>query len=1151
MTKEALESRKKIVDLISRAMVGPTGPEDSTWLGNGSKNNILGDGHIYADDSKYLQGPWYSVDGEEVLPDKYSPIRLYGVGVLFPEILSRDVGIEPIEVAESELPIGEVDEMDNKEFLESLESSSELDDSDVPLESTFRPRSIAVSLRTSNVRQKIKVVLGGGVYKPITVKRLGLDELWWERQSTEYVIEFESDEEIKKISFRNLDVAVGIESTSQADGTQIQTVWVRNDTFCDDSSNLSRYALFQTKLKIYTEKVLEYELDNGASIDSLALLYSEKVRRSVGHGCDSKETYLESEETWLIESETLPVFESKSSSPDISDDGRKYLISMHGLGTWSPEAISEIDRVIGNYSQWILSLSSSKRDLRDKFTDIAESHIDQCIHFHTRILAGWEKVKNNPEIKRTFMDASLAMAQQRASVNIPTRNLIANESGKVFAEGSELERNAESLTGTWRPFQIAFILANIDNVTNQLSNENQKVDVIWMPTGGGKTEAYLGLAAFTILWERRKAPGIDNVLHKKSYTKVLMRYTLRLLTSQQVFRAASLICALEMIRRENEIIYGERVIRIGAWLGSATTPNTRDQAKEKYRKILQDPAGTPGFLLNKCPWCSTKLGEVRDEKISGYEKVSIGDNSKQIRLKAKCINPKCDFFDELPVFEVDEDIYQSPPDFLIGTVDKFARLAWLFNPQKKPDMTSAQRILGLTNGIRTMPAPRLFIQDELHLISGPLGSIDALYEAALEKLCTLGGNYSGRMPIIIASTATTKNFDSQLHSLYGREGQLVPPPGLSIEDSFFARVEKQKPGKLYVGVCAGGNSGFLRIQGKVLALLGHAAAVLENTGAIADPWWSNIAFFSSRRSLGQLDSLVETDLKSALFQIRNLTGVSSAKIDDDGKQLSSRYMSNKRQLTAISSDDVGAVLENLNIGNKDPNCIDLCFATSMIEVGLDVPRLGLMTIVGQPKSSSQYIQVSGRVGRSEGSPGLVISLLNPNVYRDRSHYENFTNWHDRLYSSVEPASVTPFTKRSLQRTLGSVMTILLRVMSDSNKVQESIKDKWAESLAAIVDRAKLFGDSSVSNLEEVAADLRLKSEAAVNVNAKWDSNEKASQFIFDPSDVLERDKIHTSWKVLNSMRSVDSDGGVQFSGEVFGRGVKKLKGSVEIEIGEL
>jgi hypothetical protein len=1150
MAQDALESRRKIVELISRAMFGPTGPDDSNWLGNDSRTNILSDGQVYEIESNYLQGPWFNPTGEEVLPDKYAPIKLYSVGLLFPEapLLASQVEF-PQEVDLENSPIDDV--IDNKNFLESVESSSELDDSDVPLESTFRPRSFAVSLRTSTIQQTIKVVLQGGIYKRISIKRLGVNEQWWERQSSECELEFVSENQIHKVNLKGLELAIGIETTQQKDGSKICTVWVRNDTLCEDPSRLSEYTLFQTKLKIYVDRVLEYEIKNGSNPDSLSLLYSERVRRSVGHGCDSKETFLESESRWLIESESFPVFELKSTSPDISDDGKKYSISMYGLGTWHPEAISEVDRVLVNYEKWINNLNFKKVDIPNHYTDIADDHIAQCKRFLSRMTSGWARIKHDEQIRKTFMDASLAMANQRASANIPSRKIIVGDGGEILIDGSELERNNRTLTGKWRPFQIAFMLANIDNSIDQSPDVKPLIDVIWMPTGGGKTEAYLGLAAFTILWERRKAPELDKALMQKSYTKVLMRYTLRLLTSQQVSRAASLICALEMIRRENQMVYGKIPVRIGAWLGSATTPNTREQALEKYRNYLQDPVGTTGFLLNKCPWCSTKLGEVLENRISGYVKESLRNNLKLTRLKAKCENSKCNFFDELPIFEVDEDIYQSPPDFLVGTIDKFARLAWLYEPKMPKDITSAQRIFGLTNGQRTMPAPRLFIQDELHLISGPLGSIDALYEATLEALCMKDGEYPGRSPFIIASTATTKNFQSQLHSLYGRAGQLVPPPGLSIEDSFFARVETEKPGKLYVGVCAGGNSGFLRNQGKVLALLGHAAAVLENTGAISDPWWSNVAFFSSRRSLGQLDSLVETDLKSALYQIRNLSGVSSARIDADGKQLSSRQMRNKKQLTAISSDDVGAVLENLNIENTEENCIDLCFATSMIEVGLDVPRLGLMTIIGQPKSSSQYIQVSGRVGRSEASPGLVISLLNPNVYRDRSHYENFNNWHNKLYSSVEPASVTPFTKRSLHRTLGSVLTILLRVLSNSNKVRESIELNWDNAFAAIYMRAKQFDERSVKNLEDVAAELLAKAKAQVNENAQWNSSDKSNQFIFDPGDVLEKDKILTSWKVLNSMRSVDSDAGVQFSAEVFGRSLKKKNSVMEIELDEL
>lgn len=1151
MSKDALSSRKKIVDLLSRAMVGPTGPEDSTWLGNDEKVQILGDGQIYESDSNYLQGPWYNHVGEEVLPDKYAPIKMYGIGVLFPEITSTDAGLEINESSEIQENEDSDDAIDNKDLLESIQTSSELDDSDVPLESTFRPRSFALSIRTPDIKNKMRIVLMGGVYKTISVTRLGVTETWWERHSVETEIVFQSNDENIKLKIEDLDLSVGIESTKQVDGSVIKTIWVRNDSFCDDLTILSKFALYQTKLRIYTDNVLEYDNRTNTEPDSLALLYSDKARRSVGHGCDSKETYLKSEAVWVIESESFPVFEARTTSPDISDDGKFYELSMHGLGIWSLQSTSEVERMIENYDKWINQLSTNSENLPNYFTSVAHEHISQCKEFLSRMKSGWNLLQDNIYVRQTFMDASIAMANQRTSTNIPIRNLIFGENEEITVEGNEILRNSETLSGKWRPFQMAFILANIENVVHQYPDQDQKIDVIWMPTGGGKTEAYLGLAAFTILWERRTAPELDAGLSDKTYTKVLMRYTLRLLTSQQVSRAASLICALEIIRRNSTMVYGTRPVRIGAWLGGDTTPNSREDAKEKYRKILNDPSGEPGFLLNKCPWCSTKLGEKVKDKITGYEKKPLPNDPKIIRVISKCENPVCEFANELPVFEVDEDIYQSPPDFLIGTIDKFARLAWQFDEKKKVDTNSAQRILGLTNGIRNLPAPRLFIQDELHLISGPLGSIDALYEIALEALCRIDGYYKGKTPIIVASTATTKNFNSQLHALYGRTGQLVPPPGLTIEDSFFARVEREKPGKLYVGICTGGNSGFLRNQGKVVALLSHAAAVLRNASETSDPWWSNIAFFSSRRSLGQLDSLVETDLKSALFQIRNLSGVSSAELDQDGRQLGSRQMRNKRQLTAISSDDVGAVLEDLNIGNANSNSIDLCFATSMIEVGLDVPRLGLMTIVGQPKSASQYIQVSGRVGRSENAPGLVISLLNPNVYRDRSHYENFTSWHDRMYSSVEPASVTPFTKRSLQRTLSSILTILIRILSNSNKVREGLDSHWDHSLAVIAQRARVFDEKSLINLQEVADNLLSKARADVNINAQWHAVEKSNQFIFDPGAVIDNDKTHTSWKVLNSMRSVDADAGVQFSSEIFGRGVRKSVVNLGSDLGEL
>ena len=1143
---DALASRKEILNLLSRALVGPTGPEDSSWLGNHDKVNVLEDGVTYAEDGEYLLGPWFNQKGEEILPDKYAPVRLYGIAVLYPEI-SNDIHTDQLNLFDdSEENTDEVSS-DNTKVLESIETSADPDDTDVPAESTYRPRSIAVSFRVPKGIQNLCVELFGGVYKPISIFRLGKNEVWWERKSVSVRINLESRNNSQNLQLENLDIKMGVECRDQNDGSQICTVWVRNDSKCNSPDQLSQYCLFQTKLEITLNELSEYEKQNVSDIDSLSLLYSNKIRRSVGHGCDSKETPQKESKLWKIESVSLPISEINPISPDITDNGSSYALSMSGLGSWSEKSISEVDRLISNYGNWIELLKEKIKELDSRFKDVAWNHITQCTNFHARIIAGWELVKSNSEVKKTFMDASSAMAHQRASSSVSTRKISVEDDGKVIIEGEEPLRTAENLKSMWRPFQIAFILANIPASINDEHDDLHPVDVIWMPTGGGKTEAYLGLAAFTILWERRRAPHIDSELSGKSYTKVLMRYTLRLLTAQQVFRAASLICALEILRRENEVVYGRRPIRIGAWLGSASTPNTRKNAIDKYNEILKSSSTSTGLLLTRCPWCATQLGVVvgnKDKKIAGYIKVPINSESKELRLKTICENSNCDFNEELPIFEVDEDIYQSPPDFLIGTVDKFARLAWVIDTKNPSGIRSAQRIFGLTNGIRTLPAPRLFIQDELHLISGPLGSIDGLYEPIFEALCKQNGKYPGRSPLYIASTATTKNFNSQLKALYGRSGQLVPPPGLNIEDSFFARIDDGKPGKIYIGICPGGNAGFLKNQGKVLAILGHAAAVLKNTKRVSDPWWSNIAFFSSRRSLGQLDSLVETDLKSAFYQLRVLSGVSSGLPSEDGKQIGSRSMQTKRQLTAISSDDVGAVLEELNIKNEDGKAIDLCLSTSMIEVGLDVPRLGLMTIVGQPKSSSQYIQVSGRVGRSDNAPGLIISILNPNVYRDRSHFENFLDWHQKLYSSVEPASVTPFTKRALGRTLASALTILLRTLSNKSKVGESISSHWDESFAVLYARATLFGDKSISNLNEIGMDLLSKANALANENIHWESSKKNDQFIFDPSEQLDRDKDRVVWRVLNSMRSVDSDAGLQFSSELYGKTLKSNLGKV-------
>ena len=141
-----------------------------------------------------------------------------------------------------------------------------------------------------------------------------------------------------------------------------------------------------------------------------------------------------------------------------------------------------------------------------------------------------------------------------------------------------------SFAPQYRPFQLAFFLLNLEAILNEDSEErNDIVDLLWFPTGGGKTEAYLALTAYTIISR--------NILNGENSggVSVIMRYTLRLLTAQQFERATKLILALEFLRRhliESERFnWGKLPISIGMWVGASTTPNDYNEANRIYKKI--------------------------------------------------------------------------------------------------------------------------------------------------------------------------------------------------------------------------------------------------------------------------------------------------------------------------------------------------------------------------------------------------------------------------------------------------------------------------------------------------------------------------------------------------------------------------------------
>ncbi|WFU56823.1 DISARM system helicase DrmA [Bradyrhizobium pachyrhizi] len=592
----------------------------------------------------------------------------------------------------------------------------------------------------------------------------------------------------------------------------------------------------------------------------------------------------------------------------------------------------------------------------------------------------------------------------------------------------------------WRPFQLAFILLNLSGLQDRLHPDREVVDLLFFPTGGGKTEAYLGLAAWTIAHRR-----ITNGGTLGAGVAVLMRYTLRLLTLDQLARASGVICALELMRGEPAWLEGDKrtlgdwPIEIGLWVGSAASPNRlgktgdgrKDTAVARVRRFRRDGREAPA-PIKACPWCSTPFSQ---DSFACIPTVNAPRN-----MEIRCANPGCAFSGtrSLPILTVDEVIYRRLPAFIIATVDKFAGLPWLaeagafFGHVDREDQWgfygaadpsgSGTRLYG--GG--TLAPPALIIQDELHLISGPLGTVAALYEVALDRLATRVLGDKQVRPKIVASTATVRRAGQQIKALFDRDRtEVFPPPGLSRRNSFFAVTvpPSQKPARLYVGMAAPGKGPkliFLRALTTLLA----AAEKQAQDGGDAEAYLTALCYFNALRELGGARRIVEDEVRAKLATY----GTDRRRITPPDEPFADRRLRDVMELTSReSTDKVAAAKDALAKPCADPKQgVDVALATNMISVGLDIGRLGLMVVQGQPKSAAEYIQATSRVGRQADKPGLVLVLLNAHKARDRLHYEGFRHFHECFYRAVEATSVTPWAARAMDRALAPVLVAAAR-----------------------------------------------------------------------------------------------------------------------------
>lgn len=747
------------------------------------------------------------------------------------------------------------------------------------------------------------------------------------------------------------------------------------------SLNSNENNIYQVKLEVEGEFYSEFLAKNKQSIEDF--LYREKPVFSRGYSCavmweNTGETASK------IYSEFLPEYEIPSVRANI--DGLDLF--MKNLGDYKPtDFVPKLNELRDMYETWIKSLD---KNLNPK---LYPHVLENCTKSLNRIDKGIKLLESNTNAAIAFKFMNKVLYQQYCMRVYSKKRK--NNPELILEDVIKEEKGLD-----WRPFQLAFILQNLEGLVNPKSSEREIVDLLWFPTGGGKTEAYLGLIAFTLVY-RRLTKDETSPYENDGGVSVILRYTLRLLTTQQRDRLLKMICAAERLRKLEEISAAKKIRKanfgytpfsVGFWVGNSTTPNAFKEFEEPYSKAMKNVRKQ----ILSCPCC----GELLEEKNYTLLKKS---------LEVKCTNDKCFYSKEkIPVYLVDEEIYNVQPSVIMSTVDKFAMLPW------KSEMAS---LFGKREKSKNFLPPEMIIQDELHLITGPLGTIYGAYETAIEDLCSYNLDGKKIKPKYVVSTATIKNADNQIQKLYARnEISQFPPQGLTQKDSFFAKEVslEDKPFRKYLGIAAFGQSMKTAIV-RLYALLLQTTEKYENP-QVVDPYKTLIGYYNSIRELGGAVMLLKDDIPARINRLKRLSE------SEKGRFLKTSELTSR--IPSYKIPEVLAQLEN-PWGSDSKSFLDVAVATNMISVGMDVDRLGLMVVTGQPKTTAEYIQASSRIGRQH--PGLVICLYNPYRPRDLSHFESFIPYHSSLYRYVESTTATPYSARARDKTLHASIVALMRL----------------------------------------------------------------------------------------------------------------------------
>ena len=965
-----------------------------------------------------LVGPWEGhALAKERLPGWERPSNWYLTGFLVPSDTPADQKADSNDDDDFEGEVAEEAGLPEESSEEHKAASK-----------GYFPSSMGLSFLASEQAEKLQITVRWGDYshgssespgkKPINV---------WQRtprvESVEVVLTGDASTSEHEVPESNglclMVVRRNVKTEQLPPGTWAISVFLVNRRVPSYDRD-SKY-VFQAEIEVQSEQPFVPRPDpRGAQSDDwddrvADLHYADLPEYAAGHGVSADWDVIDNRchvvRTAWIPSAEVEKFETVE-IPDVE-------LSMESLGALKDGAAARdvLSPLAIGYRDWIEQQRERLAGLEGEQYRTAEQLLQAAEVAANRIERGIAALVADEDALDAFRTANRAVARalrQRLGISVPR----------------------------WRPFQFAFLVLNLPGLVNPQSPDRGIVDLLFFPTGGGKTEAYLGLAAFAMVLRRLRSR--NGGAKAGAGVSVIMRYTLRLLTLDQLSRAAGLVCALELEREEDAGRYGEWPFETGLWVGKAATPNylgqigdnRPDSARSKVRQFKADPSNKPSPIpLEECPWCGSRFEP---------DSFSLEPNADRPRnLRIVCINYECDFSGDrsLPVVAVDEPLYRRLPAFLIATVDKFASLPWvgpsggILGGAERHD---GEGFYGATEPGKGTPLdspiapPDLIIQDELHLISGPLGTMTGLYESAIEALCSR--NFDGHVvrPKIIASTATVRRAQDQIHALFGRSlTQVFPPPGPDRHDSFFARVVPayDTPARRYLGIASPGRNPKVLMRRVLLALMGASQRAWTDAGGHknlenpADPYMTVLAYFNSLKELGGARRIIEEEVQHTIkaYGTRRRIGERS------GLFRNRSSFSEVVELTSrVPTGRAAEARRRLGLRFHESHRVDCAIATNMISVGLDIQRLGLMVVLGQPKAHAEYIQATSRVGRDDARPGLVLTLLNVHKPRDRSHYERFRHYHETFYRSVEVGSVTPFAARALDRGFAGALVGLSR-----------------------------------------------------------------------------------------------------------------------------